>query len=68
MAVGCRKDGENLNRKLAQKTAILAGVLTITFAYYNKASVPSLVPVLAPAASGFVSGFAWAEPAVDSEI
>ena len=31
--VGCRKEGENLNRKLAQKTAILAYVLTIAFAY-----------------------------------
>jgi hypothetical protein len=51
MAVGCRKDGENLNRKLAQKTAILACVLTIAFAYEPQAQNQTSTASLSTASS-----------------
>ena len=49
--VGCRKEGENLNRKLAQKTEILACVLTIAFVYEAQAQDQTSTASLSTASS-----------------
>jgi hypothetical protein len=49
--VGCRNEGENLHRKLAQKTAILACVLTIAFAYEAQAQDQTSTTSLSTASS-----------------
>jgi hypothetical protein len=49
--VGCRKEGENLNRRLAQQTAILACVLTIAFAYEAQAQDQTSTASLSTASS-----------------